>query len=211
MLAHGTWLGWLGVQVPKLPLAVQGEWGLVKRYFRFGMGLEKWGRINGLSYLLPSLSEISHSIRQGCQGDAGDTKELSWQSEHHAFEGGGTQSGRLECHSRVKSHKNALTWAHFNPCWWMTWEFLVFSCPSHPLFFHGWGKGVFGGAWFPKHLASSCHTLKWQFHYLECKVEHLLGIFFYIFCKALHMRGCREVFIKHFRTFPLSIRKQKNK
>lgn len=40
----------------------QGEWNLMKRYFRFGMGLEKWGGISGLSYLLPSLSEISHSI-----------------------------------------------------------------------------------------------------------------------------------------------------
>lgn len=38
---------------------------------------------------------------------------------------------------------------------------------------------------------------------------HLLDIFFYIFSKALHMRGYREVFIKHFRTFFLNIRKQK--
>lgn len=62
ILAHGTWLGWLGVQVPKLPLAVARVKDLVKRYFRFGVRLEKWGRINSLSSLLPSLSEISHSI-----------------------------------------------------------------------------------------------------------------------------------------------------
>jgi len=79
-------LGWLGVQVPELPLAVQGEWGLVKRYFRFGTGLEKWGRIKGLSSLLPSFSDISHSIcRRVVREMLGGSRALSWQSERHAL------------------------------------------------------------------------------------------------------------------------------
>ena len=65
----------------------QGEWDLVKRYFRLGVGLEKWGKTNSLSYLLPSPSEISHSIYHmvGCQGDAVGTRELTWQSKHHGL------------------------------------------------------------------------------------------------------------------------------
>lgn len=79
-------LGWLGVQVPKLPLAVQGEWGLVKRYFRFGTGLEKWAGIKGLSSLLLSFSDISHSIcRRAVREMLGGSKALSWQSERHAL------------------------------------------------------------------------------------------------------------------------------
>lgn len=63
ILAHGTWLGSRGGASPHTTsCSSQGEWNLVKRYFRFGMGMEKWGGISGLLYLLPSLFEISHSI-----------------------------------------------------------------------------------------------------------------------------------------------------
>ncbi|KAF6099880.1 hypothetical protein HJG60_011605 [Phyllostomus discolor] len=36
------------------------------------------------------------------------------------------------------------------------------------------------------------------------------GSLFYVFYKALRMRGSRSVFVKHLRTFFLNIRKQKN-
>lgn len=127
----------------------QGEWDLVKRYFRFGVGLENWGKTNSLSYLLPSPSEISHSIYYmvGCQGDAVGTRELTWQSKHHDLRVGcsGWESG---VPFQRKSHKNALIWAHFYPCWWVTWEFLVFSsCLSSLSSILPWvGKRCFGSS-----------------------------------------------------------------
>lgn len=87
--------------------------------------------------------------------------------------------------------------------------FLSFFPPLYPSM--DWGRVClvdldFHSTW-PLHVTFSSGS----FIVLECKVEHFLDIFFYIFCKALHARGCREVFIKHLRTFFLSIRKQKSK
>lgn len=63
--------------------------------------------------------------------------------------------------------------------------------------------------WWSGQSFTSLH--KWHFHYFGCEVGHLLDIFFYIFSKALHMRGFCQVFVKHLTTFPLNIRKQNNK
>lgn len=39
-----------------------------------------------------------------------------------------------------------------------------------------------------------CNILKWQFHDWECKVGPHLDPFYYVFYKALHMRGgCRDI------------------
>ena len=86
----------------------QGEWDLVKRYFRFGVELEKWGKTNSLSYLLPSQSEISHSIYYMV------VKEMLWvpgnslgNQKHHGLRVGcsGWESG---VPFQRKSHKNAV-------------------------------------------------------------------------------------------------------
>lgn len=95
------------------------------------MGLEKWGRIKGLSYLLSSLPEISHSICRKVirkilgapRNSVGNQSIMLWTLGYSDWE--------IRMPFQMRSHKNALTWAHFYPCWWMTWEFLVFSsCPS---------------------------------------------------------------------------------
>lgn len=125
--------------------------------------------------------DLSFHLSQGCQ-DAGAIKELTWQSEHRAL-----RLGLRGMPFQRESHKNALIWAHLYPCWWVTWEFLLFLSSSPPLCPSGGEKHVFWVVLFPKHLASSLHILQWQFH-LECKAEHLL---FYIFLKALHMGGYR--------------------
>ena len=86
----------------------QGEWDLVKRYFRFGVELEKWGKTNSLSYFLPSQPEISHSIYYMV------VKEMLWvpgnslgNQKHHGLRVGcsGWESG---VPFQRKSHKNAL-------------------------------------------------------------------------------------------------------
>lgn len=143
ILAHGTWLGWLGVQVPKLPLAIQGEWGLVKRYFRFGTELEKWGRIKGLSSLLPSLSEFSHSICRRVVREMLGVPRHSVGNQSVMLWGVGCSDWEIGTPFQSRSHRNALTRAHFYPCWWITWEFLVFSsCPSSLPFVLPWtGEG----------------------------------------------------------------------
>lgn len=82
----------------------QGEWNLMKRYFRFGMGLEKWGGISGLSYLLPSLSEISHSIFLEVVKEMLGLSRNSLGNQS-CFEGWGAPAGRVECHSRGRATK----------------------------------------------------------------------------------------------------------
>lgn len=92
-----------GTQVPTLPLAVAGVNG-VQWYFRFGMGSEKWGRIFGLSDLLPSLSEISHSI---CLEVVKEMLGVSRNSEHRALRVGVLRLREWNA-IQSQSHTNAL-------------------------------------------------------------------------------------------------------
>ena len=124
----------------------QGEWDLVKRYLRFGVELEKWCKTNSLSYLLSSQSEISHSIYYMV------VKEMLWVpgnslgNQSIMVWGWGARTGRVPF--QRKSHKNALIGAHFYPCWWVTWGFLVFSsCLSSLSSVLPWvGKWCFGSS-----------------------------------------------------------------
>lgn len=105
ILAHGTWLGWPGVRVPKLPLAVRGEWGSVKRYFRFGARLEKWGRIKGsCPFSLPLVKSRIPSVA-GLSGRSWGSQGTQLAIRASCFEGWGSRTERSECHSRGRATK----------------------------------------------------------------------------------------------------------
>lgn len=153
------------------------------------LGLE-WDWRSGAGSLasLPSpfpFWDLTFHLSQGCQGDAGGIKELTWQSAL-CFEGWGAQAERVECHSEEEPHK-CLNMSPFLPLLMSDLRVLIFLSPLPPSFC-GWGEGLLGGVRFPKHLASSLHILKWQFD-LECKVEHLLDIFSMCFIKLYIWEG----------------------
>lgn len=83
----------------------QGEWNFMKRYLRFGIGLEEWEQIFGLSYLLPSLSEISHSICHRVVKKVLRVPRTSLGSRASCFKVWGARAGRVDCHSRGRATK----------------------------------------------------------------------------------------------------------
>lgn len=144
------------MQVPTLPLAVARVNG-IQWSGTLGLGWDWRSRVGSaasptfsLPFLrshIPSFSRLSRRCWV-CQGTRLAIRVMFWGLGCSGWESG--------MPFQRKSHKNALIWAHFYPCWWVTWEFLVFSClPFFPSVLPWVGKGVLGRVWFPKHLASS--------------------------------------------------------
>lgn len=158
----------------------QGEWNFMKRYFRFGIGLEEWDRSSAsrtfslpfLRFHIPSVTGLSRRY-WGYQGP-------HLAPEHHALRFGVLGLGGWWVAIPEEEPQKCLNLSPYLPL--LMSDLIVFvlsSCPSSLPSVLSWvAKGCFGRSWFPKHLASSFYVLKWQFYYLECKLKHLFGYLF---------------------------------
>lgn len=108
--------GWVG-----LSEAVLQVWGWIGEV----------GQDQGLLSLLASLGEISHSICRRVVREKLGVPRHAVGHQSIMLWGLGFSDWTIRMPFQRQSHKNALTRTHFDPCWWITWEFLVFSsCPS---------------------------------------------------------------------------------
>lgn len=172
-----------GTQVPILPPAEAGVNG-VQWYFRFGMGLEKWSRVFGLSDLLPLLSEISHStclevvkeMLGVSRNSLGNQSIVLW----------GAQAERVECHSEEEPHK-CLNLSPFLPLLTSDLRVLVFSS-SPPVLWVGRGSSWQSLISKAPGLFTSHSQVVVSF---RMQSGTSFGYLFYVFYKALHMRGYR--------------------